>query len=341
MTEARLRIGLFGRRGHQLPFLLPETVRADIVAVVDDNPAALRDIPAHIRRFPDLDALLADPAVDLVSLCSARRIDQANHARRCLEAKKHVLAEKPCAFDPATFDALLDCAKHNGKKLFEMGGSELAPPVQAVRLLVNAGTLGEIVHVQAQKSYPWHERRPTDEAVDGGLVRQVGIHAVRFVHGATGHRIVRVCGTATGLGYPGSGGALRMAASFAFDLDHGGVGSINLNYLNPSNFGLWGNDQLRVFGTKGMAETVDGFRRHALYLPERGSQTDLPMPDTLPDPLYIRHVIDYLLDGTPMPTPFKEETAMTRAMLALHEAAETGQPVTVRYPDRRSMPDSK
>ena len=99
------------------------------------------------------------------------------------------------------------------------------------------------------------------------------------------------------------------------------------------NFGAWGNDQLRVFGTLGMAETVDGFRRHHLYLPPR-EDTALPFPEDLVTPLYIVHYTKALLDGTPMPTPFVEEMAMTRAALALHEAAETGQRVTVRYPDR-------
>ena len=48
---------------------------------------------------------------------------------------------------------------------------------------------GEIVQVFAQKSYPWHESRPQDEAVDGGLTLQVGIHAARFVEHVTGIRI--------------------------------------------------------------------------------------------------------------------------------------------------------
>ncbi len=331
MNSIRLRIGLYGMRGHQLPFRLPETVRADIAAVVYDDPARTRDTPANVRRHPDLDALLADPTVGLVSLCSARRSEQADHARRCLEAGKHVLAEKPCAFDNATLDSLLATARRADRKLFEMADAELAAPVQAIRRLTDAGALGEIVQVQAQKSYPWHDRRPQDGNVDGGLVRQVGIHAVRFIHGATGRRIVRARGTATALGNPGSDGDLRMAASFAIELDNGGVGTIALNYLNPSTFGVWGNDQLRVFGTKGMAESVDGFRRHALFLPERGSATDLPVPNDLPDPLHLRHVVDHLLDGTSMPVPHEEEMAMTRAMLALHEAAETGAAVTVRY----------
>lgn len=42
--------------------------------------------------------------------------------------------------------------------------------------------------------------------------------------------------------------------------------------------------------------------------------------------------MNHLLDGTPMPTPFEEEMAMTRAMLALHEAAVLGERVRVDYP---------
>jgi predicted dehydrogenase len=330
---AHVRIGLLGWNGHQLPWVLPAAVRARVIGAVRDEAQGARAWPDGVRRYADLDGLLADPEIDLVSLCSARRLDQAAQALRCFAAGKHVLAEKPCAFDVATLETLLAAARRSGRRLFEMAASELAPALQAIRRLVADGTLGEIVHVQAHKSYPWHARRPADEAVDGGLVRQVGIHAVRFVQGATGLRMVRVQGKSTAKGGPLSC-AMRMAAAFVFELENGGIGTINLNYLNPSNFGAWGNDQLRVFGTRGMAETVDGFRRHALYAPERGESTELPFPDDLVSPLYIEHVANHLLDGRPMPTAFEDEMAMTRAMLAMAEADRRAESVAVVYPDR-------
>ncbi|MFZ4395241.1 MAG: Gfo/Idh/MocA family protein [Kiritimatiellia bacterium] len=315
-----VRIGLYGSNGHQLPLSFPASVRAQVIAVVDGAVDPDGGLPDSVRRHATLEALLDDPAVDLVSLCSPRRVDQAADALRCLAAGKHVLAEKPCVFHPEILDHILAMAAQNNCAFREMGGMELAPPLQAIRRLVDAGELGTIVQVQAQKSYPWHDRRSSDIAVDGGLVRQTGIHAVRYIHGATGLRMARVRGVSTPLGNPGPGG-LAMAAAFVVELENGGVGTINLNYLNPSNFGAWGNDMCRVFGTKGMAESVDGFRRHALYLPERGDRTELPIPQDLPTPLYIEHYVNFLLDGTPMPTSFEEEVAMTRAMLALHFAS--------------------
>ncbi len=330
-----IRIGLYGTNGHQLP--LEPCARAKVVAVAD----YARPVTDEIRVYESLEAMLQDDEIDLISLCSARRIEQAGQAIRCLEAGKHVLAEKPCAFDVATLERILETARRVGREFREMAATELTPQVQAIRRLVDQGALGEIVHVQAHKSYPWHARRPQEIAVDGGLVRQVGIHAVRLIHGGTGLRITTIRGLSTGLGNPGMGG-IQMAAAFALELENGGVGSINLNYLNPPNFGrrndadrpIWGNDQLRVFGTQGMVETVDGYTRSTLYLAGQEMGIDLPMPADLVSPVYIEHYVNYLLDGTPMPTPFIEEMAMTRAMLALHEATLGDQPVKVSYADR-------
>jgi predicted dehydrogenase len=328
-----IRIGLYGTNGHQLPLSLGGYARVVAVADYPSEQLEMAKPAQAIRAYDSLQDLLADPEVDLVSLCSARRIEQADHAIQCLRAGKHVLAEKPCAFTPAKLDEILAQAERSGRQFREMAAtnSSLPPPIQAIRRLVDAGALGEVVHVLAHKSYPWHDRRPVDIAVDGGLVRQVGIHAVRFIHSATGLRIAEIEGRRTKLGWPGSGES-PTAAVFCLALDNGGVGSINLNYLNPDNFGTWGNDQVRVYGTRGMAETVDGFRRSSVYIPEQES-TDLPFPDDLADPLYINHYARHLLDGTPMPIPFAEEMAMTRAMLALHEAAATRKRITVHYPD--------
>jgi predicted dehydrogenase len=333
MSDGIIRIGLYGTNGHQLPVRLPEQVRARVTAVVfPEGAPAGADLPEWTRRGVSLDALLADPEIDLISLSSARREAQAEQAILCLKAGKHVLAEKPCAFDVGALEKIYRSAKASRREFREMGASELVPPLQAIRRLVKSGALGDVVHVQAQKSYPWRDSRPQDIGVDGGLVRQAGIHAVHFIHGAACTRMVRIRGVSTGKGNPGRGG-IQMAAAFALELEKGGVGTLNLNYLNPRNFGVWGNDQLRVFGTRGMVETVDGFRRSALYLPERGEATDLPIPSDLPSPHYLEHYVNYLLDGTPMPTPFEEESAMTRAMLALHEASVSGECVTVEYPD--------
>ena len=166
-----IRVGLYGTNGHQLPLSLSGYAR--VVAVADYPQERLDVVEADraMRSYDSLEALLANPEVDLVSLCAARRIEQADQAIQCLRAGKHVLAEKPCAFTEAKLDEILAEAERSRLQFREMAGaSSLAPPVQAIRRLVDEGALGTIVHVQAHKSYPWHDRRPQETAVDGGLV---------------------------------------------------------------------------------------------------------------------------------------------------------------------------
>ena len=66
-----------------------------------------------------LDELLADPQVEIISLCSPRRADQARDAIRCLKAGKHVYAEKPAALTEWKLDEILTAAKESGREFHE------------------------------------------------------------------------------------------------------------------------------------------------------------------------------------------------------------------------------
>ena len=330
-----INIGLYGINGHQLSPVLPSAVRGRVTAVagypagrLDEALGVGTSERRAVREYGTLDEMLADPEVELISLCSPRRVDQPAEALRCLHAGKHVLAEKPGAFTDAQFDELLDAERQAGREFREMlDHSMLEPNVRAIRRLVEEGALGTIVQVQAQKSYPWFDGRSRDFDTDGGLIRQAGIHATRFIIGATGLKIVEVSAAGTSLGNPGVG-QMHMAAVVSMTLENGALAALSLNYLNPANFGSWGNEHLRVHGTRGMAESVDGFRRHRLFLPNRES-TELPLSKDV-STSYLEHYVNFLLDGTPFPTRRDEEIAALRAVIAAHEAALTGGRVKVR-----------
>jgi predicted dehydrogenase len=310
-----LNIALYGTNGHQLPLTLPTAVRARVVAVEGALPERMTD-GTHV--YGHLEDVLADATVDLVSICGPVRRDSAGEIIACLRAGKHVLAEKPAAFTYDELAAILAAEAETGRQFREMNDSMMEPSVRAIRRLVDAGALGEVVQVSAQKSYPWHDRRPGDLDTDGGLTRWIGIHALRFVIAATGRRIERIMGTTTHVGHPE---IAQLAGSYACALEGGPVATITLNYLNPPTFGNWGNEALRVWGTTGMAESIDGFRRQTFY-PVAGDPTDLPTDDLSTD--YLEHYVNYLLDGTPMPTNREEELAALRAAIAAQEAVTAG-----------------
>ncbi len=317
---SKLQIGLHGTNGHQIAGKLVDHPRAQLAAVsafdASRLPEALRQ-DERIRRYETLDDLLQDDGVELVSLCAPRRADQAAEAIRALQAGKHVYAEKPCAMSEADLDGIIAAAAQSGRIFHEMSGTVFEQPYYAMRELVHSGALGTVIQVLAQKSYPMHDGRPQDEDVDGGLTMQNGVHAMRFVEHITGIKVAAVQAVETQLGNP-KPGELRVAAAMLLRLENGGVASIIANYLNPPAFGSWGNEHVRIFGTKGFLESTDGGTKTRLVLQDE----DCGPIDTaaqLPD--YFDRVVDEILDGTPMPLCLEDELHPTRMVIRARSSA--------------------
>jgi len=325
----KLKVACYGTNGHQIVRALADHPRAELVAVAEiprDYVAEHlgEDRAGAVRFAGGLEELLADPEVEMISLCSPRRDEQYGHIVRCLEGGKHVLAEKPCVMTVEELDSLWEVIGRSSAHFREMAGTGEEHVLAAFRRVIEAGEMGEVVHVFGMKSYPYHERRPQDRGIDGGLIRQAGIHAVRFIQRATGLRAVRVAGFDTIHGNPRRG-QLQMAASLSLVLDNGALGVLYLNYLNPPNIGYWGNDQLRIHGTRGMAEAVDGFSRRRVFLHEGGERSleELVAPAGPQD--FLDHYVNFLLDGTPMPTELEDDLWATRTVIRAQQAVDEGR----------------
>ena len=262
----KLRVGLFGSNGHQLNLLLDGSHPLAEVTAVCGIQWPGQPSP-HIREVPTLDDLL-NTDVDLISLCSPRRSEQARHAIQCLEAGKHVLAEKPAALCERYLDEILETAKRHDRCFREMGSIIQEQPFNSMREIVRSGAIGEVVQIFAQKSYPYYPERAQDEELDGGLFLQVGIHAARMIEYVGGQRLTNIQMIETELGNPASG-HLRMASAFQGMLENGGCASAIANYFNPRGFGQWGNEALRLFGTLGMIEATDGGTRTRMVVGDK------------------------------------------------------------------------
>lgn len=259
MTE-KIKIGLFGANGHQIQNVLEKHERAELVAVAEFPKEKMLEYfqPSGVKVYQTLEELLADSDVQLVSLCSPLRSEQAEHAVNCLHAGKHVYAEKPCAMTETDLDQIVSSAKETGLTFHEMAGVCLEQPYSTLRDIVKSGKIGEVIQVITQKSYPWGDWRPLDEKIDGGLALQVGVYNTRFVEHITGLKIKSIKSCETLLGNDGRGDC-RRAVSFLMELENGGVASGIANYCCPGEPGWdhWGYENVRVFGTKGFVESID------------------------------------------------------------------------------------
>ena len=235
----KIGIGLYGTNGHQVQGQLAANSHAELRAVAAVDTAKLPESLRGVRLYATLDEMLKDPGVELVSLCSPRRADQADEAIRCLKAGKHVYGEKPSAMTERDLDRIIETSGKTGKIYHEMAGTVVQQPYMKMRDVVKSGVLGTVVQVLVQKCYPWHDARPKDEDIDGGLALQVGVYAGRFVEHIACEKIKTLKIAETRLGDSRPDSDCRMAVSMIMELNNGGLASAVCNYLNPMQKKCW------------------------------------------------------------------------------------------------------
>jgi hypothetical protein len=134
---------------------------------------------------------------------------------------------------------------------------------------------------------------------------------LRFVEHVAGVKVAEIAAVETQLGNPGDGD-LRMATSLMIRLANGGVASVLCNYLNPPAFGPWGNETLRIFGTEGFVEAVDGGTKTRLVLNEEDRG---PLDLSRPNRSYLDLYLASLTGPSLMPMALEDEVHPTRMLI--------------------------
>ncbi|MCL4813605.1 MAG: Gfo/Idh/MocA family oxidoreductase, partial [Vicinamibacteraceae bacterium] len=130
---------------------------ADVVAIADVTAASAERAARamHVpRSYGDIDALVADPDVDVVHVTTPNHL-HAPVTRAAIAHGKHVISEKPLAMSSAEARALLDAANAAGvvhAVSFNYRGN---PMVQQVREMVAAGQIGPVHFVHGAYLQDW------------------------------------------------------------------------------------------------------------------------------------------------------------------------------------------
>jgi UDP-N-acetyl-2-amino-2-deoxyglucuronate dehydrogenase len=128
--------------------------------------------------------LLADPAVDVVCICTP----SGQHAPQTIAAAcagKHVLVEKPMALSLTDADAMIAACEQAGVKLGVAFQSRAKPLFQRIHSAIEAGDLGELTlgvvtlpYSRPQAYYDQADWRGTWAMDGGGVLMNQGIHQV-------------------------------------------------------------------------------------------------------------------------------------------------------------------
>lgn len=201
---AEIGVGLIGTgfmgKAHALAYGAVKAVMGDVPAVrrvvladmPADKAATMADQFGFARSTGDWRAVVADPAVQVVSITTPNGMHR-EMALAALAAGKHVWCEKPMALTLADAREMAAAARASGKKT-RLGYNYTANPAftHACRL-VQAGEIGRVVHVrgwvdedyQADPDLPWSWRAKLADAGLGAL-GDIGCHLISLLTGLAG-----------------------------------------------------------------------------------------------------------------------------------------------------------
>lgn len=173
--------GHIGKRHAEMVLRHPE---AELVAIVDTKPRnelklnGLTDIPF----FSSLDELLATGIeIDAVNIATPNGF-HASQALQCLEARKHVVIEKPMALNKLDAERVIYKALHVHKHVFAVMQNRYSPPSQWIKEVVETEKLGKIFLVQLNCYWNRDDRYYTADSWHGKKKLDGGTLYTQFSH---------------------------------------------------------------------------------------------------------------------------------------------------------------
>ncbi len=198
MNKQTLRIGMlgFGAMGKahayavtNLPYFygdLPFTAAIAGVATSSPERAAAKVSPYGFAPTTE-EALLADPTIDIIDICTPN-IYHADAIKRALAAGKHVLCEKPLGISAAEGAELAALAEASGKVCRVVFNNRFIPAVMRAKQLIDEGRLGRILSFHAAylhnsccdpaKPAGWKQNA---DICGGGVLFDLGSHVIDMV----------------------------------------------------------------------------------------------------------------------------------------------------------------
>ena len=150
------------------------------------------------HAYPSLEAILDDPAVDVVHVTSPNNL-HVPQARAILAAGKHVVCEKPLAMTAAESAGLVEDAARSGRVNAVNFNIRFYPLHQHVRELVADGGLGDVRFVTGHYfqdwlllDTDWNWRLEPDKGGSMRAVGDIGSHWIDLMQFVTGRKIESV-----------------------------------------------------------------------------------------------------------------------------------------------------
>jgi UDP-N-acetyl-2-amino-2-deoxyglucuronate dehydrogenase len=223
-----------GHIGKRHSEMIKREPQAELVGLIDIKPKEKLNIEGFDVPFYNSikDFLSSGVEVDVINIATPNGF-HAHQALECLEAKKHVVIEKPLALTKKDAEKVIFKALHVHKHVFAVMQNRFSPPSIWIKELVESGRLGKIYMVQLNcywnrddryyKADSWHGKKD----LDGGTLFTQFSHFIDMMYWLFGdiHNIQSkiACHNHKHLT------EFEDSGFVSFDFVDGGIGSLNFS----------------------------------------------------------------------------------------------------------------
>jgi len=257
----KVKLAIIGLEGHTSEILGPLNRLPDVqlVAVYDRDAHRMEEVlhskhGAGARMYGNWHDLLDGEKLDLVGICGPNG-ERAEIILACAKRKLNIVAEKPLAITGPDLDRIKKAVADSGIRLTMLISMRFEGVYRALHQIVQAGDIGEVAQISAQKSYKLGERPEwmRDRSTFGGTIPYIAVHMVDLMRWTSGRELVETMSFEGRVGFSQLRDMENTTATI-FRLDNGGTADLHMDYLRPDTAPTWGDDRLRLAGTRGVAE---------------------------------------------------------------------------------------
>jgi predicted dehydrogenase len=306
--------------------------KSKVVALVSGHPDKANKLalrygvnPKNIYNYQNYDSIKDNPEVDVIYIVLPNGM-HAEYTVRGLQAGKHVLSEKPMASTPEQCQQMIDAGKKANRKLMVAYRCRYEPYNREAIRIAQSGELGPTKVITADCGFnigdptQWRLKKSLS---GGGCLMDIGIYGLQAARYLTGEEPTEL--KAITFTTPNDPRFTEVEETINFQLRF--PSGILANCT--SSYGYVSQNRYRVIGTKGWVEmdpatVYSGLRMrvgHGDVIEERV----LPVRDHFA--LEMDHMSGCVMENKEPLTPGEEGMRDLKIMMAIYEAARTGQTV--------------
>ena len=320
----KIRWGIVGPGAiaNKFALAIKNVVGAELVAVASrsvDKGREFADKYDIANVFCGYEKMAESDKVDAVYIATPHPFHKPC-AELFLNAKKHVLCEKPVCINASQAISLKKCAEKNGVFLMEAMWTRFLPAVKEAVEIVKNGEIGEILGLDADFCYassPVEEAKLFQNEMAGGSLLDVGVYGLHFASLFLGNNPESVCATAqveNGVDYH---------TKLLMKYKNGAIASVS------SAINLHKPESAYIYGTKGHIYMPNFYGANDLFIAVGGDARYIDKPamgDGFEEEIY--EACDCIRKGKTQSDilPMSESIAILKLMDGIREQIE------VKYP---------